>query len=1244
MNENQFLDVEIGISAPGADEASRDILKAAEAAKALAISEEMAAQAAEEAAGHLDRYRRRLEGLRAQRERYIRVQEESGKVGKADSDAIKMIDRQINDMEQSIKTMSARREEALGIVNRQIASATKESAANAAGVASLNAQTVAREEAAASAADLLAAEQKRAREASIAAGAEVRKAEALLKATQMLDAIEAARARNQADRAAAMAAQDEAAIALAIEQGQALEKAWKLGLQGLQPYERAALRLEELQRGTVAGAEAEEVRLNALTNAARQLDDQARRAEANRGRSMSMLIDETQEAIARASRLTAEAFAKLQQQSDETLENVKERASQVKPSTEAAMGWNAIVDAVEGVPGPIGATARAVSSATDAQREAIKTAKEEVKALEALIGKMRDHESAIKSEQEALKADISVFERMTDRTEDQEAALAGLRKAHADNESRLGAIGKATKEAASAQAAANAVLQRGAASVGALVGLYTALFTALVAIGGVLLKAGLDTANLAIATEQAGKRAGVTATEMSRYAVVLKSLSVGGVTVEMQDLAEMMTEVSSKLSDAADAASPVAKAMGAIGLTVADLQGQSPAKVFDSIVDALSRVKDPATQTAQAMALLGDDLALKVLPIVRQGPGAIDAMKKSAEDLGLTLSGETLQSALEYRDAVAAIELVWDGFTRAIGEAVVPLLASLAERLRGAAVTVKVLYIAMTEGVEAANKYGIAAEALYEQQKKMRVAATENVEAQKAVAKAYTDAVNDTQKKADEAAAKESARQEKAQREAQQAAEKARQRAKAYDEAQRSYQRLIQGESDELSITRRAEDQIRALNDQRKEGLVNARQFAAARVVIEARAQQEIADLRMKAADAERADQADAIARLEAFGRTQLDTVTQGLADIESAQQEATKAAQAALADAYLSGLDARRQYEEAITQITADADAKRAALRQSAADEAVKALGEVWAAGMPEVDKTLAESSRREQETLAKLMAVHAQAYAAIDATAEGSAEERARLNAEFDRAQTEVVKRGTEERARIEEQALLTLAQTINGYAQSGLDSISKLVDAGLKAAQDGAQKTADYVAAAQERLSKATTKAEKEQAAERLASLRSRQEAERKNVRFLWRAQQALQAIQAGMATALAVVQSLAAPGGAANPLNVAAAIAAGVAGAASIGTILAAQEPKFHKGGYVDVQAAQKRLAPDESYALLRRGEFVVNPQGVASAGREQLQALNAGGNLTASLNAPIHIGPREAAAITGYAQGRWSSKR
>jgi len=162
------------------------------------------------------------------------------------------------------------------------------------------------------------------------------------------------------------------------------------------------------------------------------------------------------------------------------------------------------------------------------------------------------------------------------------------------------------------------------------------------------------------------------------------------------------------------------------------------------------------------------------------------------------------------------------------------------------------------------------------------------------------------------------------------------------------------------------------------------------------------------------------------------------------------------------------------------------------------------------------------------------------------------------------------------------------VNGYA-SGLFSNLEQVSAYFT---DQANAKVEEAVAARKALGKDATDAEKKEAKERVQDAK-------KAAREQFEITKAMQMAQIIVNTAAAAAQALASSP---PPFSFVAAAAALAAGGVQLATVQSTQ-PKFHKGGLIG--------QPDESMAMVRSGEAVLNPMGRAALGDDAIRAANAG---------------------------------
>lgn len=126
---------------------------------------------------------------------------------------------------------------------------------------------------------------------------------------------------------------------------------------------------------------------------------------------------------------------------------------------------------------------------------------------------------------------------------------------------------------------------------------------------------------------------------------------------------------------------------GRLGLTMADLAGQSPDKQFEIVADRIAAIEDPAQRAAAAMDIFGKSGA-ELLPLMAGGAAGIQDLRRQAEQLGLTLSTEDASAAAKLGDTLDALRQVISGMITQIGAALAPVVTEVAGRILAVAVSV----------------------------------------------------------------------------------------------------------------------------------------------------------------------------------------------------------------------------------------------------------------------------------------------------------------------------------------------------------------------------------------------------------------------------------------------------------------------------------------------------------------------------------------------------------------------------
>lgn len=119
--------------------------------------------------------------------------------------------------------------------------------------------------------------------------------------------------------------------------------------------------------------------------------------------------------------------------------------------------------------------------------------------------------------------------------------------------------------------------------------------------------------------------------------------------VKTEDFDNAMLQLSKRLGENTDQVTEVAKALGRLGLSMADVKGKDAADVFSMVADRISRIPDPMDRARIATDLFGKS-GQQLLPILMSGAKGIAALSEEARKLGLVISADTLKKAEEAND------------------------------------------------------------------------------------------------------------------------------------------------------------------------------------------------------------------------------------------------------------------------------------------------------------------------------------------------------------------------------------------------------------------------------------------------------------------------------------------------------------------------------------------------------------------------------------------------------------------
>ena len=160
------------------------------------------------------------------------------------------------------------------------------------------------------------------------------------------------------------------------------------------------------------------------------------------------------------------------------------------------------------------------------------------------------------------------------------------------------------------------------------------------------------------AIDKLAKRTGFATDELQRlqYAASLSDVSMEDLAVGSRGMARFMLEVEKGSGRAADS-------LTAMGVSAADLQGKSPDKMFNRLLEGIAGIADPTMRAAHAMVVFGRS-GSQILPMLAKGAKGLEDMKKEAERMGLIMSPRDVQLSAELRDNVTRLKGSFDALMR----------------------------------------------------------------------------------------------------------------------------------------------------------------------------------------------------------------------------------------------------------------------------------------------------------------------------------------------------------------------------------------------------------------------------------------------------------------------------------------------------------------------------------------------------------------------------------------------------
>ena len=201
------------------------------------------------------------------------------------------------------------------------------------------------------------------------------------------------------------------------------------------------------------------------------------------------------------------------------------------------------------------------------------------------------------------------------------------------------------------------------ADIGALTFAAGALTGAL----GLMVKSQVDSVR---ETKRWSKMLDISETSLSSLTVVGKRFNVS-----LDDVASGMSDMSLKITDAANGAKPFEEILNKIGLNSADLIKLKPDQQFLKLADAISAADSELKKFA--LDELGSDPLLRMIGMLDQGSDGLKAMMKDVEDLGQSMSASDFRKMSELSESIMEANIELEAATKTMVTRMAPALSAI---------------------------------------------------------------------------------------------------------------------------------------------------------------------------------------------------------------------------------------------------------------------------------------------------------------------------------------------------------------------------------------------------------------------------------------------------------------------------------------------------------------------------------------------------------------------------------------
>lgn len=220
--------------------------------------------------------------------------------------------------------------------------------------------------------------------------------------------------------------------------------------------------------------------------------------------------------------------------------------------------------------------------------------------------------------------------------------------------------------------------QAGLERLGALAGRLSLLFGAA---GGGAFALGTEAATAAAEASKFASMVGLSTGNWQEYA---GAATMAG--MEADELASLMLTLQERAVNAARGEKGDIEMLKLMGISAKNAKGElkNADTLLLELADRVKKMREAGEmgKAAGIMNQLGGEEGARLLDLLKNGREGLLAMRKEARELGLILSDEALESALEYGSAINRVKATFRGLGLTLGTAFLPSLTKLLDKFQ----------------------------------------------------------------------------------------------------------------------------------------------------------------------------------------------------------------------------------------------------------------------------------------------------------------------------------------------------------------------------------------------------------------------------------------------------------------------------------------------------------------------------------------------------------------------------------